>query len=85
MLKVDKEFNLQRPGLKTKFSKEKNVFIYEYIASGHEMSSCNLFWNVWQRLFFLIGLYKKKAAEMFAASKGWIRFMKIYPKIIDFC
>ena len=30
--------------------------IYEYIARAHEMSSWNLFQNVWQRLFFLIGL-----------------------------
>ena len=56
--------------------------INEYIARVHEMSSWNLFWNVWQRLCFLSGLHKKNAAEMFAASKGWIRFMKIYPNII---
>jgi len=31
---------------------------------------------------FIIGLHKKKAAEMFSASEGWIRIMKIYPNII---
>ena len=31
---------------------------------------------------FIIFLHKKKAVEMFLASEGWIRIMKIYPNII---
>jgi len=30
-------------------------------------------------LCFIIGLHKKKAAEMFSALKGLIRFMKLHP------
>ena len=30
----------------------------------------------------ILHLHKKKAAEIFAASKGWMRFEKIYPNII---
>ena len=46
------------------------------------MLSWNLFQILWLLLCCIIVLHMKKAAQMFATLKGWIRFMKIYPDIL---
>ena len=46
--------------------------INEYIARAHKMSSLKFILKYMTAVMLLIGLHKKKAVDMFAASKGWL-------------